>query len=87
MSNLRRYAELAGAILVALTVMFAYTYCQGIKRGEAKQQVSQAKDEVIKLEGEKDAIHQEVHAIDVDALRRHLLDLSQRTHEQAKLVR
>lgn len=58
-------------------------YLRGRKVGVATANVAQVANEVKLLEDDKVEIQKAVHALDTDALRHHIIDLSSRVHEQA----
>ena len=67
---------LLGVVLVALGLAGAGLYCRGRRAGIAKVEVTQATEEVAKLEETKDEVKVEVDRGDSVALRHRILALA-----------
>jgi len=74
---------LLGGGLVVCAFLGLQLYCQGKKVGEATTKNVDLKKELNDLDQEKHAIRESVHALDHDALRNRILELSSRVHEEA----
>lgn len=73
--------------ITLLIVVTLSSYCRGKRVGIATTKMVNVTKELSHLEGEKLAIRSNVHALDIDALRNRILDLSSRVHEESAKVR
>lgn len=88
MSIKTRIVTMLFALLIVCALLLSlFSYCQGKKVGVATTNSAQVTKEVSLLEDEKDDIQRQVHALDTDALHHRILDLSQRCHKQAALIK
>ena len=75
--------SLLAATLVGCLLLSLASYLKGKRVGAAVVQHADVKKELFQLDREKHEIQQSVHALDTNALRNRILELSERVHEQA----
>ena len=68
-----------GAGLAVVLALSLFSYWRGRKVGVATTRMVDVTKELNQLEGEKLEIRKNVHALDTDALRTRILELSERT--------
>lgn len=86
MTNYRRAAIIFAALLLAVGILSIYSYWRGRRAGVIASHHQNTTHELKELDDEQEKVVGEVHALDTDSLRVHIMDLSRRVHEQAARV-